>query len=180
MSEKISELPAAGTLDGTEEVPLVQGGVTSKVTVNDLLPIQLQADKTVDLNGKIFTIQETGYPLPSFSIDPTEDNEQSSMAAINDTGDGNWGVWSGHTTAVYAESILYAAFNSVVQASIIAHADVSGTTNTHTADTHTFNGLPIMPDLIAKDYANDGDAAAGGIAVGGFYHSSGTLKIRLS
>jgi hypothetical protein len=33
---------------------------------------------------------------------------------------------------------------------------------------------------VAADYANDGAAAAAGIKVGEIYHTSGTVKIRLS
>lgn len=42
---KISALPAATTpLGGTEPVPLVQGGVTKKATVNDLMQAQFAAN----------------------------------------------------------------------------------------------------------------------------------------
>jgi len=38
----------------------------------------------------------------------------------------------------------------------------------------------IYPSLAAHDYANDEAATNGGIPLYGFYHTSGTLKIRIS
>jgi hypothetical protein len=32
--------------------------------------------------------------------------------------------------------------------------------------------------VLAHDYADDAAAALGGVPIGGFYHASGTLKIR--
>jgi hypothetical protein len=34
--------------------------------------------------------------------------------------------------------------------------------------------------VLGSNYANDGAAAAGGIAIGGIYHTAGAIKIRLS
>ena len=34
--EKISALPVAGTLDGTEPVPVVKGGVTKQTTTQEI------------------------------------------------------------------------------------------------------------------------------------------------
>lgn len=58
--------------------------------------------------------------------------------------------------------------------------DGQSSTITHTADTHTFNGKIVSPTVLAANYANDAAAGVGGIPVGGIYHTSGTLKIRLS
>lgn len=56
---KISQLPAATTpLSGTEELPLVQGGVTSKATAQDI----------ADLGGG------GGLAIPTFSITPSLPN----------------------------------------------------------------------------------------------------------
>lgn len=44
------------------------------------------------------------------------------------------------------------------------------------ADTAITNKLPETGD----NYANDGAAAAGGIAIGAMYHTNGTVKIRLT
>ena len=38
----------------------------------------------------------------------------------------------------------------------------------------------VMPETVTADFADDTAAAAAGIPVGGIYHTSGTLKIRIS
>lgn len=43
-NKKISELPAAGALDGTEQVPVVQGGATVRTTLTDALALGTVAD----------------------------------------------------------------------------------------------------------------------------------------
>ena len=52
--EKISLLPSAGTLDGTEPVPVVKAGVTSQTTtqaIADLYTLPLTADQLAAING---------------------------------------------------------------------------------------------------------------------------------
>jgi len=39
--------------------------------------------------------------------------------------------------------------------------------------------FPVPVLAIANDYANDAAAAAGGIILGGLYHTTGAVKIRL-
>lgn len=39
------------------------------------------------------------------------------------------------------------------------------------------NGYALLP---LTSYANDSAAAAGGVAVGGLYHTTGTVKVRLA
>lgn len=65
-----------------------------------------------------------------------------------------------------------------------------GDVNDHTAmliteGGATISGVPqiariILPTVIEFDFADDTAAAAGGIPVGGLYHNSGDLKIRIS
>lgn len=42
------------------------------------------------------------------------------------------------------------------------------------------NGGLTLPALVSLNYANDTAAAAAGVPVGGLYHASGTVKVRLS
>jgi hypothetical protein len=49
--KKISELPAATTPAGTEEVPLVQGGITKKVTLSQILA-GVPADQVTSVDGR--------------------------------------------------------------------------------------------------------------------------------
>lgn len=68
MSVKISELTAAGVLTGTEEVPLVQSSATKKVTVNDLLPVQLQENKEIDLGAFELAFQSGQGSDPAMEV----------------------------------------------------------------------------------------------------------------
>lgn len=54
---KISALPTAGVITGTEELPVVQGGVTSKVTVTSLVAPSLVSyqTKTTTINNQTGT-----------------------------------------------------------------------------------------------------------------------------
>lgn len=51
---------------------------------------------------------------------------------------------------------------------------------TYTADTHTFNGKIINPDIVAKNFADDAAAATGGVEIGEDYHTDGVKKVRIS
>jgi hypothetical protein len=66
MAGKISEMSDASALDGSEQLEVVQSGANKKVTVNDLLPVQLQGDKTIDLNGQQININQVGVSLLQF------------------------------------------------------------------------------------------------------------------
>lgn len=65
MAGKISEMTAADTLTGSELVEVIQGGSNKKATVNDLLPVQFQENKTIDLNDKILTFLSGTISIPT-------------------------------------------------------------------------------------------------------------------
>lgn len=44
----------------------------------------------------------------------------------------------------------------------------------------TIKGVNLYAFLPLTSYANDSAAAAGGVAVGGLYHTTGTVKVRLT
>lgn len=55
-------------------------------------------------------------------------------------------------------------------------------TGTITASSTITGGLTVTAGAVAiplSDYADDTAAAAGGVAVGALYHTSGTVKVRL-
>ena len=59
---------------------------------------------------------------------------------------------------------------------------VASLTNTAGGLTVTAGGLTVSAGAVAiplTDYADDTAAAAGGVAVGALYHTSGTVKVRL-
>ena len=43
----------------------------------------------------------------------------------------------------------------------------------------TIKGINLYTLLPLTSYANDGAAASAGVAVGGLYHTTGTVKVRL-
>lgn len=60
--EKISELPAAGTLDGTEEIPGVQGGDTVKMTTQAIADLGGGGD-TVIVYGALLSQESADAPV---------------------------------------------------------------------------------------------------------------------
>jgi hypothetical protein len=63
---KISALPAAGTLDGTEIVPIVDGGVTKRTTIADITGSAPGNNITSDvwISGANFAGNATGFENP--------------------------------------------------------------------------------------------------------------------
>ena len=209
MSVKISELTAADSLTGTEEVPLVQSSstkkTTKKITVNDLLPVQLQGDKQVDLNAHklyfingsvgvngvpdadiifqvfsgiipVFYATEYGIVSNTSEADHTatlfvssdENNSKAQILLSDNIGSGGLEI---HSDSDDGYKFTINAGDGNNQVSI--DGDAVDNSITHTAGNH------IFPDLVAKNFANDGAAASGGVPIGALYHTSGTLKIRL-
>lgn len=59
---KVTEFPAAGALDGTELVPIVQGGATKQTTIDDLIALVGTVDLptlTATLNGTYVAVEGT-------------------------------------------------------------------------------------------------------------------------
>lgn len=177
MSKKISELDDVSALDGSEQLEVVQSGANKKVTVNDLLPVQLQADKDIGLNGHTLIVSNAttinGHPLRLLPGIAT-------IRSFSDTDDGNTGYYTTNSDANTVSSAIYADFND---ASKRAYVRMTATETTslaeYEADKHDFEGAIINEYLMALDFANDGAAASGGVEVGQLYHTSGTIKIRL-
>lgn len=65
-------------------------------------------------------------------------------------------------------------FNGDTNAKLV----LTTTGNTVNGNT-TFSGNIVSQTVLAANYANDAAAQAGGIPVGGLYHTNGTVKIRL-
>lgn len=64
---KISALPAAGALDGTENPPVVQGGVTKKMTLSQLLSY-LNGLAQLQLGNNFINIKPTGITANFWGI----------------------------------------------------------------------------------------------------------------
>jgi hypothetical protein len=164
MSKKISELTDAATLDGTEQIELVQAGGNVKATVNDLLPVQLQGDKEIDLNGHDLNLEsDEEYFLliqPSVFRAQIQAIGQGSSYSLLDLG------------ANSDDNIRFDLQSFDGTHTVELKGDAAAETMTYTATNHVFEGL--------GDFVNDGAAETGGVPVGGLYHTSGTVKIRLA
>ena len=57
---------------------------------------------------------------------------------------------------------------------------VSGAIQVNGVDKVTIGASGIQSGVLITSYANDVAAAAAGVPVGGFYHTAGTVKIRLT
>ena len=190
MSKKISDLSDASALDGSEQLEVVQSGSNKKVTVNDLLPVQLQEDKEIELNSHDFEMvdDEDHY---WFKVSPgtwysaleaykTDDGFANYMSLDASIGQSTLSASQGGTASAYMQVngsdasnnffIISATRNGDDAVSISGNGDDLGIT--YSAATHIFVGI--------NDFANDGAAASGGVPVGGLYHTSGTVKIRLA
>ncbi len=171
MSKKISELTDATTLDGSEQIELVQAGGNVKVTVNDLLPVQLQESKIIDINGKVLNIQQLGNSI--LMLDGTTDAERSELGSRDSTGDGNVARIALNTPTDYAEFRIQSNFNDGTKSNeIFGYSNATESEISYTAGQHIFSGI--------NEFADDAAAATGGVDVNGLYHTAGIIKIRRS
>ena len=73
------------------------------------------------------------------------------------------------------------AASSTITAEAGLTVTAGGLTVTAGGATVTAGGLAVVAGAVSlplTDYADDAAAAAGGVAVGGLYHTSGTVKVR--
>lgn len=101
MGVKISELPAASTLAGTESLPLIQATETRKATVAEIAPVRSVAGKTgavtlaaanvtglqTALDAKL-SISSTRFPFydSAGTLDAISLNTDGSFPFFNSTG----------------------------------------------------------------------------------------------
>lgn len=164
-------MTAADTLTGAELVEVVQSGGNKKATVNDLLPVQLQEGKTMDVNGHFLNISGTTGQF--LSIDPTTDAETSAIIAKGSQQ--NSGRFVANSTPTTGTFYAKADFNDGTKTALIqGYANATETEVSYNADKHLF------PDIIPLDFLNDGAAASNGVDIGQLYHTAGVIKIRLS
>lgn len=107
---------------------------------------------------------------------------------INMTGTDNISIGSNHSMANVSGSrntILGGYGNTITGAtSNVVVLGLSGFTPTENNTTYVDN-IKVISNLILADYANldfadDTAAAAGGVSLGGVYHTSGALKVRVT
>lgn len=176
---KISELNGAAALDGTEEVPIVQGATTVKTTTQDIADLGLLQSATVELtDAQIKALPTTGIQIVAA---PGENKLLLPVAAYirgvtaaggayTNIGDIGWNlIWE---DGVFATSPLQPSFvggenTDMIQQFLIPNTYVSGVA--------TFSGLAFTGDafdstniinkpLVLKDSWNTGDYTAGNAA----------------
>ena len=84
------------------------------------------------------------------------------------------------TSNTFRAQWFWDGVNSKVVFGSVGTYDVDFRTDETVRMTITAVGNILAPALTSKNYANDAAAAAGGVPLNGFYHTSGTLKIRLA
>lgn len=88
MSTKISALTAAGTLDGTEIVPVVQGGTTERTTTQAIadLPTQVvayTADASLPAGDRLVFVDTTSGVVDLTLPTPGDDGRQFAITKTN-------------------------------------------------------------------------------------------------
>jgi len=109
---------------------------------------------TFNINGVLSAIFNGNNFL---LIDPTVNDESAAIQANNITGAGNLANVRAFTDDTSAGAVLLGTFNNDKQFSISGSADASGSSLTHTADTHTFIGVLNLPTQSAPASPADGD-----------------------
>lgn len=129
---------------------------------------------TGDLNGHNLLLESGGLPRLFANVaDPA--NESAGFSAFNTDGDGNSGQCVALVTATSIQTYIESFYqDGLKDAKINLYANATESEIELIADKYNF------PNLLPLDFANDGAAASGGVEVGGLYHTSGAVKIRLS
>jgi hypothetical protein len=98
---KISELPSLGSLAGTEEVPVNDGGTTKKVTTQDI------ADLAGGISSSSTTLEAvvvTGKKL-KFTLDKIGSIVVFKVSSIFDTGSSSYGVTATLSTGAELDNV---------------------------------------------------------------------------
>lgn len=117
------------------------GGPGATPGIDDVLgQEQTVTSRFIELGaGGFFEIITTGS-RNLLELDTTANAEKSSLEANNVTGLGNSSKFLSSTTDLISETLISASFNDGEKAaSILGHADASGSSIVHSADVHTFN-----------------------------------------
>ena len=107
----------------------------------------LEGTRVIDLDGNEFTIQ-TASGNEMIYLNPTANEEEANLAAINDTDGGNEASINNATTATDASSTVQANFNNGAKiASFELFANVDESTATLDADIIELNGEDISLNI---------------------------------
>jgi len=172
MNKKISELTDASALDGSEQLEVVQGGASRKTTINTLPSFyttdgNLTALRTVQMDGNDLAIINANLNIMYLIV--ADGNQKVLLNSYDETGINSSQMYLQSNSDIGYEFALTTS-NGVNTVSIEGNADEN--VLEYTAANHVFSGL--------QDLADDAAAASAGVPVNGLYHTSGTIKIRLS
>jgi hypothetical protein len=155
----------------------VGAGVETLGSINSIAggtDVRMDANYSIAVGRDLYNDSSTAYANATFGMHHSSSNYAQTIVGIasrlDDTGEGAFVVGNGTTgfgTDPETRSNLLVAQGSKVQ--VTGSLDVSG------------NGYVILSKVSASyNYADDSAAASGGVPLGGLYHTSGTIKIRLA
>jgi hypothetical protein len=155
----------------------VGAGVETLGSINSIAggtDVRMDANYSIAVGRDLYNDSSTAYANATFGMHHSSSNYAQTIVGIasrlDDTGEGAFVVGNGTTgfgTDPETRSNLLVAQGSKVQ--VTGSLDVSG------------NGYVILSKVSASyNYADDAAAATGGVPLGGLYHTSGTIKIRLA
>jgi len=135
--------------------------------------VNVTSDYSIAVGRDLYNDNSTAYANATFGMHHSSSNYAQTIVGIasrlDDTGEGAFVVGNGTTSfgdEPDTRSNLLVAQGNKVQ--ITGSLDVSG------------NGYVILSKVSASyNYADDTAAQAGGVPLGGLYHTSGSVKIRL-
>jgi len=135
--------------------------------------VDVRSDYSIAVGRGLYSDNNTGYANATFGMHHSSSNYAQTIVGIasrlDDTGEGAFVVGNGTSNAfggTLTRSNLLVAQGSKVQ--VTGSLDVSG------------NGYVILSQVSSSyNFANDTAAASGGVPLGGLYHTSGSIKIRL-
>lgn len=173
---KISGLPAASSLDGTELLPFVQGGVTTKATTQDILDANLSVTSSgITVSGNIVpttpqvaTLGTVDRPfrelyLQSGSISIESDTPGDPSAVISNV-DGNLDISVGGMRLVESGNSFIAETGSFqyISGSLTQEGDYTrfGDT-TAIGDFQTTGSISVSGNVTATTYYGDGSNLTG-------------------
>lgn len=156
----------------------------------------LNQDTVIDTSGNSLSVQSEGS-APNISVSVNFAPTSDSIFAIVETN--NTGVSEAmfiqldtdKVGFVYKEDLDMSPENSIkvfpTGVEVRGQDDLAATSNLRVRNAsddtllEVFNdGKITMPEIVPLDFADDTAAATGNVAIGGIYHTSGTLKIRIT
>lgn len=190
---KISQLPAAGTLDGTELVPIVQTGTTVKTTAQDIADLSAGGGGTVTavsvttangISGSVANPTTTpAISLTLGAITPTTVNASGAVTGSNlsgtNTGDQTitlTGQVTGSGTGSFATTIANNTVTNAELAQMATHT-VKGNATGGTANAADLTGTQVTALLDPFSSSLQGVVPPSGGGTTAFLRADGTFAV---